>query len=85
MLDSQKHQGLASELLDKQVAEFSKSKGLSEDLMKVLMLKMTEERKARRNAERMILGKKFKAVVATRDRRGRPRKHRASHSTDSEP
>ena len=61
MLDSQKNQGMPIEIVDKQVSEFAQSKGILKELVFTLMAKINEERVVVRNAERMVLGKKFKS------------------------
>ena len=69
------------EIVDKQVCEFASSKGILKELVFTLMAKINEERVVVRNAERMVLGKKFKAIGFQRDvvglvsqRRGRPKR-----------
>jgi len=73
------------EYADRQIADFAKNKGLSEDLVKALLIKTHDDRKAVRNAERMILGKKFKAVLGqSQPRRARPKKNVSESEEDDE-
>ena len=73
------------EYADRQIADFAKNKGLSEDLVKALLIKTHDDRKAVRNAERMILGKKFKAVLGqSQPRRTRHKKNVSESEEDDE-